>query len=403
MKNSKLIAAAVAAALAASMVAMVPASADSQTLTLDDIHLDASSDATKMVQIPYEDLYEDLGEGYLSQVTFTATIPDDAGWTGGGGAFGLGYDNEDWYQVDFGFEVEDTTVVDGNVMTVTIDLPAYYQDKADTEGKQDFSSDGLMQFGWWWGAGDVVDITGITLTYDTEYPEPEADDKTPDEDEKTDDEKTDDKTPDEDEKTDDEATTDEETTDGETTDAETTDEETSDAETTDDENTNLGDDGKTTDAETTDGQYRLGDVNADGRIDVTDLIKIVAHVKSKQALTDDERTRADMDASGRIDVTDISILAKYIKSEEELPDVTPTDDEEVPTDDETTTDETPTDEETTDEETTDEETTDAETTDAETTDEETTDAETTDAEDASDDATADDADAAAEADKKVEE
>ena len=57
-----------------------------------------------------------------------------------------------------------------------------------------------------------------------------------------------------------------------------------------------------------------GDVNGDGKIDVTDLSKVAAHIKSIKTLTDSEMAMADASNDGKIDVTDLSKIAAHIKS-----------------------------------------------------------------------------------------
>lgn len=56
-----------------------------------------------------------------------------------------------------------------------------------------------------------------------------------------------------------------------------------------------------------------GDVNSDGKIDVTDISVTAAHIKGLKPLSSSQQKLADVDGSGRIDVTDISIIAAHIK------------------------------------------------------------------------------------------
>lgn len=86
-----------------------------------------------------------------------------------------------------------------------------------------------------------------------------------------------------------------------------------DAETTDGETDTTGDQ-DTTDAETT----GVGDVNGDGKINVTDISKVAAHVKNVKALTTDEQDRADVNGDGKINVTDVSLLAAHVKNVKKL-------------------------------------------------------------------------------------
>ena len=56
-----------------------------------------------------------------------------------------------------------------------------------------------------------------------------------------------------------------------------------------------------------------GDVNGDGRITVTDVTKVAAHIKGKKLLSEDEKLRADVNGDGTINVTDISKISAHIK------------------------------------------------------------------------------------------
>ena len=58
---------------------------------------------------------------------------------------------------------------------------------------------------------------------------------------------------------------------------------------------------------------QLGDLNADGTINVTDVSLAAAHVKSKKALDDSMLASADVDSNSIVNVTDISLLAAHVK------------------------------------------------------------------------------------------
>ena len=60
-------------------------------------------------------------------------------------------------------------------------------------------------------------------------------------------------------------------------------------------------------------EIKLGDVNNDGFINVTDISKIAAHVKGIKSLTKEEMLRADVNPDGNINVTDISKTAAHVK------------------------------------------------------------------------------------------
>ena len=57
----------------------------------------------------------------------------------------------------------------------------------------------------------------------------------------------------------------------------------------------------------------LGDVNADGQINVTDISMTAAHIKGIRALTEDEIDRADVNIDKQVNVSDISMIAAHIK------------------------------------------------------------------------------------------
>ena len=56
-----------------------------------------------------------------------------------------------------------------------------------------------------------------------------------------------------------------------------------------------------------------GDVNSDGKVDVTDISKTAAHVKGVKLLDEDAAKAADVNADGKINVTDISKIAAHVK------------------------------------------------------------------------------------------
>ena len=60
--------------------------------------------------------------------------------------------------------------------------------------------------------------------------------------------------------------------------------------------------------------FMLGDVNGDGKITVTDLSKVAAHIKSVKMLAEEQQKSADVNRDGKITVTDLSKIAAHIKS-----------------------------------------------------------------------------------------
>ncbi|WP_296794636.1 dockerin type I domain-containing protein [Ruminococcus sp.] len=55
----------------------------------------------------------------------------------------------------------------------------------------------------------------------------------------------------------------------------------------------------------------LGDINNDGKVNVTDILKIAAHIKGKRILPDPKI--ADLNGDGKVNITDITKLAAHIK------------------------------------------------------------------------------------------
>lgn len=61
-----------------------------------------------------------------------------------------------------------------------------------------------------------------------------------------------------------------------------------------------------------------GDVNGDGKVDVSDITKIAAHIKGKKLLAGDQKLRADVNDDGKVDVSDITKIAAHIKGKKLL-------------------------------------------------------------------------------------
>ena len=57
----------------------------------------------------------------------------------------------------------------------------------------------------------------------------------------------------------------------------------------------------------------MGDVNGDGRINVTDISMTAGHVKGVKSLNDEQFGRAEVSGDGRLTVTDISKIAAHVK------------------------------------------------------------------------------------------
>ena len=85
----------------------------------------------------------------------------------------------------------------------------------------------------------------------------------------------------------------------------------------DDQPTDKEDNGDTdTPAEPDKSKTLLGDLNLDGKVDVTDLSLLAAHVKGVKELKDEEL--GDINGDGSINVADISKVAAHVKGIKEL-------------------------------------------------------------------------------------
>ena len=77
--------------------------------------------------------------------------------------------------------------------------------------------------------------------------------------------------------------------------------------------------GETKDDDPTDGEdFVLGDVNGDGKVNVSDIAKAAAHVKGKKALDDKAQKRADTNSDGKVNIADISKIAAHVKGKKLL-------------------------------------------------------------------------------------
>ncbi len=63
----------------------------------------------------------------------------------------------------------------------------------------------------------------------------------------------------------------------------------------------------------------VGDVNGDGKINVTDIIKVAAYLKGYKKLKDEEIKVADVDENGEINKEDIILISLNIKSKAVFP------------------------------------------------------------------------------------
>ena len=60
-------------------------------------------------------------------------------------------------------------------------------------------------------------------------------------------------------------------------------------------------------------KIEVGDINGDGKVNITDVALINAHVKKTKLLTGEELARADINDDGKINITDVALLNAHVK------------------------------------------------------------------------------------------
>lgn len=68
--------------------------------------------------------------------------------------------------------------------------------------------------------------------------------------------------------------------------------------------------------------YKLGDVNFDGKIDVSDVTLVASHVKGFNTFGSARSKAADVSEDGKVTVADVTMLASYVKGTGTIPDKT---------------------------------------------------------------------------------
>lgn len=189
MKIRKILAGMSAAAIAATMLAALPASAaetyngKANAGTMKTIKLDSKENngLTKLVQIPLDSIWPEDTTATITNVTMTLSATDApaAGWIGGGGSLGFDVapgqgnttDDLHWMQVDtakVGSNDDRPDDGEGNKQGALTLAHCTWEESWDftyTENADFSEGDKLIQFGWWWGAGDTVDITDWKVTF----------------------------------------------------------------------------------------------------------------------------------------------------------------------------------------------------------------------------------------------
>lgn len=66
------------------------------------------------------------------------------------------------------------------------------------------------------------------------------------------------------------------------------------------------------------GAVVLGDVNADGEVDIQDLRSILRYVCEKEEFNEDQKSAADVDANGEVDIKDLRKVIRYVSGKESV-------------------------------------------------------------------------------------
>lgn len=61
------------------------------------------------------------------------------------------------------------------------------------------------------------------------------------------------------------------------------------------------------------GKTTKGDVNGDGKVNVSDITMVAAHIKNEKPLTKEQQENADINKDGKINVADLSAIAAQVK------------------------------------------------------------------------------------------
>ena len=59
--------------------------------------------------------------------------------------------------------------------------------------------------------------------------------------------------------------------------------------------------------------YHTGDVNDDGKINITDVTLVAAHIKGKKKLGYWAQINADVNWDGKVNVSDLNLIAAHVK------------------------------------------------------------------------------------------
>ena len=71
-------------------------------------------------------------------------------------------------------------------------------------------------------------------------------------------------------------------------------------------------DPKPTDPEPTDPEIMLGDLDGNGKVDLTDVLETQKHIAAIKKLTGNAFIAADVDRNGEVDLTDVLMMQKKI-------------------------------------------------------------------------------------------
>jgi hypothetical protein len=74
----------------------------------------------------------------------------------------------------------------------------------------------------------------------------------------------------------------------------------------------------TKDADKTYSKNNVGDIDLDGSVNITDLVRLRKYLAGTEQLTDEQKANADLNKDGDVNITDLVKLRKYLAGSEEL-------------------------------------------------------------------------------------
>ena len=204
-------------------------------------------------------------------------------------------------EMQAGAEVEVTIGKDGDLINYTAKIGSYTVESASLSGVA--LPDDIYVF----LSGEKCTLSGIELVKETPPADSEPEESSiPDDSSTPDDSKPDESSTPDDSKPDDSSEPDSDATDGE-------DSSTPEDSSAPDDSSTPDDSSKPDDGDEPVDTWVKGDFSGDGRVNVSDIVLLAAHVKGIKPLGAEKLAKADLSGDGKVNVTDISLLAAHVK------------------------------------------------------------------------------------------